>query len=78
MSAKAQCQNYPHWKTQTQAGNYLYEVRIHPVGEGFLLDSLIFACMGKEGGGTREREDREREGGQGDGREEGDREKEER
>ena len=66
-------------------------MRIHPVGEGFLLDSLIFACMGKEGGGMRETEDRERggqgregreregrqerEGGQGDGR---DREKEER
>ena len=54
-------------------------MRIHPVGEGFLLDSLIFACMGKEGGGMRKREGRERkgrergrqgEGGQGEGEKE--------
>ena len=38
---------------------YLYEMRVHPVCEGFLLDSLIFTCggegEGRRGGGEKRR-----------------------
>ena len=42
---------------------YLYEMRVHPVCEGFLLDSLIFACEGRRERGREKRRRREREGG---------------
>ena len=54
---------------------YLYEVRVHPVCEGFLLDSLIFTCRGwREGGGEKgkgrgEGEGERRIGGEGKERE---------
>ena len=47
---------------------YLYEVRVHPVCEGFLLDSLIFTCGGwREGRGEKgkKREGEEEEGKRG-------------
>ena len=74
----------PHYallKTQTGQWSYLYEVGVHPVGDGFLLDCLIltYACERGEGGGggggeeirkgvelKRVEERKEREGERGD------------
>ena len=40
---------------------YLYEVRVHPVCEGFLLHSLILTCGGwREGGGEKRWKKKER------------------
>ena len=43
---------------------YLYEVRVHPVCEGFLLHSLILTCGGWREGGREKEEEKGKRGGE--------------